>query len=221
MDMKVDSKLIRAEREKRAWSQEHLAEVTGLGLRTVQRIENTGAASYESVRALAAVLELEASSLRLPDAPPPRFAALRRWARPSRPVHGAGAAVVAAAVGLFVAGTGVAEQIMLDVGISMNDTKNEVRAWKTRALVDEGTLVQDVNDLTVFEKLKLQIVPTITDQGHILIAAKVFVYDGTDHVLVSSPRLVTEDGKAAGIKYTADDGTKLELEITAARFAAL
>ena len=33
MEMKVDATLIRSEREKRAWSQEHLAEVAGLGLR--------------------------------------------------------------------------------------------------------------------------------------------------------------------------------------------
>ena len=42
MDMKVDSSYIKRERERRAWSQEHLAEVTGLGLRTIQRIEKTG-----------------------------------------------------------------------------------------------------------------------------------------------------------------------------------
>ena len=33
MDMKVDSSYIKAERARRAWSQEHLAEVSGLGLR--------------------------------------------------------------------------------------------------------------------------------------------------------------------------------------------
>jgi ribosome-binding protein aMBF1 (putative translation factor) len=48
MDMRLDSALIRQEREKRAWSQEHLAGVTGLALRTIQRIESTGSASYES-----------------------------------------------------------------------------------------------------------------------------------------------------------------------------
>ena len=42
MDMQVDAQLIRSERLKRAWSQEQLAQVTGLGLRTVQRIENGG-----------------------------------------------------------------------------------------------------------------------------------------------------------------------------------
>ncbi len=63
MDMKVNSKRIRAEREKRAWSQEHLANVSGLGVRTVHRIENSGSASLESIKAIAAVFDLEATEL--------------------------------------------------------------------------------------------------------------------------------------------------------------
>ena len=46
---------IRNERLKRAWSQEQLAQVSGLGLRTVQRIENGGKASLETIKALAHV----------------------------------------------------------------------------------------------------------------------------------------------------------------------
>src|SRR5690349_10684239 len=65
MDMKVDSSYIKAQRVRRAWSQEHLAEVSGLGLRTIQRIEKTGAASYESARSLAAVFEMDVADLRV------------------------------------------------------------------------------------------------------------------------------------------------------------
>jgi transcriptional regulator with XRE-family HTH domain len=64
MDMKLKSAVIRQEREKRAWSQEHLAGVTGLALRTIQRIESTGSASYESAGAIAAVFELPVTALR-------------------------------------------------------------------------------------------------------------------------------------------------------------
>lgn len=65
MDMRVNSNRIRSEREKRAWSQEHLAEVSGLGVRTIHRIEKTGIASLESVKALASVFELEISQLQI------------------------------------------------------------------------------------------------------------------------------------------------------------
>ncbi len=65
VDVKVDSQLIKTEREKRAWSQEHLARVAGLGHRTIQRIESTGMASFESVMALAAALAVDTSTLRI------------------------------------------------------------------------------------------------------------------------------------------------------------
>ena len=77
--MKLNSTAMRLEREKRAWSQEHLAGVTGLALRTIQRIEATGVASYESAGAIAAVFELPVSALRdgiESSAPAPRS---RRW----------------------------------------------------------------------------------------------------------------------------------------------
>jgi transcriptional regulator with XRE-family HTH domain len=69
MEMNIDSRLVRAERSKRAWSQEHLASAAGIGLRTVQRIETAGVASYESVRAIAAAFEMEPSDLILDAAP--------------------------------------------------------------------------------------------------------------------------------------------------------
>jgi len=68
MDVQVDASFIRLEREKRAWSQEHLAGAAGIGVRTIQRIEATGVASYESVRAISAALEIPVSDLRREDA---------------------------------------------------------------------------------------------------------------------------------------------------------
>lgn len=83
MDVQVDRELIRSEREKRAWSQEHLAAAAGIGARTLQRIEATGIASYESVRALSAALEIPVRELRADDAAPapPTAAALAPPAR--------------------------------------------------------------------------------------------------------------------------------------------
>lgn len=63
MDLKIDSDFIRAERQKRGWSQEHLAAAAGLGIRTIQRMESGSAASSESARCLAAVFEVPFSRL--------------------------------------------------------------------------------------------------------------------------------------------------------------
>ncbi|WP_051228748.1 XRE family transcriptional regulator [Paludibacterium yongneupense] len=52
--MNVNAERIRQLRERRAWSQEHLAAAAGLGVRTIQRIEAEGNASAESRMAIAA-----------------------------------------------------------------------------------------------------------------------------------------------------------------------
>lgn len=63
MAYKTDADKIKRWREERHWSQEHLAELAGIGLRTVQRIENGEQASRESLTALAAAFNVEAIAL--------------------------------------------------------------------------------------------------------------------------------------------------------------
>jgi len=50
-------------RLKRGWSQQQLADVSGLSVRTIQRLENGLPASTESLKSLAAVFEVEFSTL--------------------------------------------------------------------------------------------------------------------------------------------------------------
>ena len=55
--MKIDGQKVKDERAGRGWSQQHLADASGLSLRTVQRVENLGVASSETLLALQATLE--------------------------------------------------------------------------------------------------------------------------------------------------------------------
>lgn len=50
-------------RHKKCWSQEQLATVAGLSVRTIQRIETGGKASLESLTALASVLDVDVPML--------------------------------------------------------------------------------------------------------------------------------------------------------------
>src|SRR5271170_7704338 len=56
--------LIQKLRLQRGWSQEQLAELTGLSVRTIQRIERGQTPSAESLKAIAAVLEGNFGALR-------------------------------------------------------------------------------------------------------------------------------------------------------------
>jgi transcriptional regulator with XRE-family HTH domain len=214
MDMKVDSKRIRAERERRAWSQEHLATVSGLGLRTIQRIEKTGAASFESARALASVFEVDVASLRVVrDEPPaePVHAAVHARSSPrfrlrAKPMLGTAAAALTAAGALFVATKGFADVVMLDVGVSMNDSR-----------IEESQVVTEANDNVAFraidDRVRMVIVPTIETNG-IMLSTEIYVLEGGNYVLASSPKLLTANGKEAEIRLTTKDGALLRFMIT-------
>ena len=68
--MKINKELVLALRKERSWSQEELATAAGLNLRTVQRIENGGAASLQSRKALAAAFNVEVGDLDQPEEVP-------------------------------------------------------------------------------------------------------------------------------------------------------
>ena len=67
-------------RLQRGWSQQQLAQLTGLSVRTIQRIENGQTPSMESLKSLAAVFETDFQQLQpqeasMPDLPNPTPAA--------------------------------------------------------------------------------------------------------------------------------------------------
>ncbi|OYX52539.1 MAG: XRE family transcriptional regulator [Sphingomonas sp. 32-66-10] len=63
MPLTPNAEKIRRWREERHWSQEHLAAVAGIGVRTVQRIENGETASNETLMALAAAFSVDIAAL--------------------------------------------------------------------------------------------------------------------------------------------------------------
>jgi len=61
--------IIRKLRLQQGWSQEQLAEFSGLSVRTIQRIERGQTAGLETLKSLAAVFDVELSTLQ-PEATP-------------------------------------------------------------------------------------------------------------------------------------------------------
>ena len=59
--------LIQKFRLQRGWSQQQLADLSGLSVRTIQRLEQGQVASTESLKSLAAVFEIDFSTLQEPD----------------------------------------------------------------------------------------------------------------------------------------------------------
>jgi len=59
--VKIDVDFFISERKSKIWSQQHLADVAGVSLRTIQRIEKTGVTSAESLKAISSAYEKQPS----------------------------------------------------------------------------------------------------------------------------------------------------------------
>jgi transcriptional regulator with XRE-family HTH domain len=66
--------LIQKLRLQRGWSQEQLADLSGLSVRTIQRLERGQTASVESLKALGAAFEMDFSDLKEPEMDTPMSA---------------------------------------------------------------------------------------------------------------------------------------------------
>ena len=208
MDMQVNAQLIRSERLKRAWSQEQLAQVSGLGLRTVQRIESGSNASLETLKALAAVLELPAEILMAQAAGPvhsPRPSRFRLF-KPWR-AFVAGCTSTMITMGGFVAMQGaLAEDIAMDFAFSMND--EEMGNDRVTTEAGKETIVQ------IDDGISIHFTPSITDNGDILIDMKIY----KDSLPLAMPKLLTTNGREAVLKVGDRDENGrfagIEMEVT-------
>jgi len=210
MDMKIDSSYIKAQRARRAWSQEHLAEVSGLGLRTIQRIEKTGAASYESARSLAAVFEMDVAALRVAE---PVVVEPRRVSLSMRQLLGVVGALVTGGALLVTTSTFAADKVLMDLSVAVDSKTDEDQALETKVVVDDGKLVPEVNDLRLGD-LRFSIVPRVQTPDRVLLEVSIYEKRGDQEVVVSEPRLIALSGEAASVVLD-DEARTVRLAITA------
>ncbi len=60
-EMNIASEKLKSLRQQKGWTQQHLADVSGISLRTIQRAETSGSTSTDTIGALSAVFEVERS----------------------------------------------------------------------------------------------------------------------------------------------------------------
>jgi transcriptional regulator with XRE-family HTH domain len=202
MDMKIKRDILRRERELRAWTQSHLAEVADLSMRTVQRIESTGDASMESASALAAVLNLELADLmEVPRTIEPALANPRRYK-----LWGSIGLVGSMLVVLGWWSSAFAEQVMLGLSIETPD-----RIYSDMLLLNE---IGKESEMKLDNEFRM-LFNTMRQGGHLLISTQIYNLVEGEYQLVSSPSMLVEDRKPASLHVTFPDGQKINLQLMA------
>lgn len=184
MEMQVNLDVIKTERSNRAWSQTQLAEVSGLSLRTIQRIEKTGVASLESVKSLASVFEVDIKDIQK---------------CLNKPVYSLKSKLVTlfGAVGLILSSLvlvpATAQSIMVDLELSENDEE----LANIQILNKENS----ESEVKISDVLKIIFTSTKENDGTVLISTKLYDLSDGNEVLISSPSVKAKHREAAEISF--------------------
>lgn len=123
MEMKINAEKIIEERKVRAWSQQHLADVSAVSLRTIQRVENNGSGSLETVKALASCFDLDVAKLFQPETPSKKIFSKSKIAILSSTI-----AAIFSSV-LFLAPSTMASDIKIYSDEVITSTNNDYRVY--------------------------------------------------------------------------------------------
>ncbi|TMN36909.1 helix-turn-helix transcriptional regulator [Pseudoalteromonas sp. S2755] len=191
MEMQINKQLIKSKRVERAWSQSELAQVSGLSLRTIQRIEKSGTASLESIKALAAVYEVKV--IEIQNQPKPKGAKLTRKAA----AFFAGTAVMAASVFTLTAS---AKPVMVDLMLtSQGQTLADIQV-----LNEEGAF----SEIVFSDKLKIRLTSKIEQENQVKIVTEIYSLSSEGQVLIAAPSVTVQHQKQAEVHF---DGYQLSL----------
>ena len=208
MDMQIDASKVRAGRERRAWSQEQLAEVTGLSLRTIQRVETTGSASFETVKAIAAVFESDVASLQpqveAPEVAPPSTPSAPGPA-PRWRYLGLAASLSLAALGVLFMRDAHAGEVMLDVVLR----RNSVELGQHQLVATEGKSAEMRHE----GEVRVFVNPLVTEDGSILLSMRIEEPSGTRWVEIGEPRIMVLNGNEGQVKVTSPKGNVYNIVI--------
>lgn len=183
MDMQINIELIKSQRNKRAWSQTQLAEVSGLSLRTIQRVEKTGSASLESVKSIASAFELSVENM--------QEVAVSTTNNMKYKLSALIGAFIISLSSFFVV-TAKAQSIMVDVELSSDGS-----------VLSKNQMVNEENEenvIIISGMIKVRFTAENQGDGTILISTKLYDLSKGQETLFSSPSLTIEDGKTAGIR---------------------
>ena len=183
MDMQLDIELLKQLRLQKAWSQTQLAKVSGLSLRTIQRLEKTGTASLESVKAVASVYEVDTSYLQEKQR--------GKTAKVTRSFSVFFASACLAILSVFFMSAN-AHPVMIDVTITSNGE-----------LISDSHLLNkenSVSELEISGALKLLLISKIEENDSVYISTELYDMTSGEGTLIASPIVVARHQEKAVIR---------------------
>lgn len=198
MEVKIDHELLRHKREGRAWTQTQLAEVAGLSMRTVQRIERNGVASKESAMALAGALDVALSDLLVKSCDMfPERKTNNRW-------YGIAGIIASLVVALGWWSTASAEQVLIDLSVNAEIGSSTHGDMHLLSKLGETSEIK-------FDR-QFRVLMTASRQGkELLLSTKIYDYVKGEYHLIATPAILLADNELASIQVDTLSSGRLTL----------
>ncbi|WP_444916134.1 helix-turn-helix transcriptional regulator [Microbulbifer sp. TRSA007] len=199
MEVKVNSKKIIKLRTTRAWSQQQLADVASLSLRTIQRIEKSGNASQDSIKAISSAFSLKPIDIILQENP--KISMAKQGRKYLTAILALGTTL------LLYTSLSSASPIMLKVDAS---TRNENLA-SVRLLNNEG----DESEIQIENTLRFEVSAEQVSENQIRLQTKIYEFGASSgYKQIARPILVTGFNQAAEVEFKTSNGTPFKIQIT-------
>jgi len=199
MEMRVNTSLIIEKRKLKAWSQQHLADISGLSLRTIQRIENTGNGSLDSIKAIASAFSMLPAEVMQQE--------LKYSVAPKKVFSIFGFLSGLLATGFLYSSLANADTIALDVLLSASESEE----YEIRMEEEYGNNME----VNIRPNLKLVFIPEIINEGEVEIIIKAYDTSGEQAgVELGSNSIVALENEASSIVLLASNGLSYSLNIT-------
>ncbi|MDH5629291.1 MAG: helix-turn-helix domain-containing protein [Gammaproteobacteria bacterium] len=181
MDIKLNSTKIKDLRNQHAWTQNQLADVSGLSLRTIQRIESNGSSSIESAKSLAAVFEIKVEDIKN-----------HKYNLFKQKAMIASTFMLLILSGLFLLPANV-QPIMVDL-VLLSENKELANV---QLLNEENKS----SEMIVTNEIKIEVKSEITHDKKIKISTWLYNISKGRHTLLATPTVITEHQQTAEIRF--------------------
>lgn len=181
MEMRLKSEIVVSLRKEKLWSQQHLADACGVSLRTIQRAENNGIASFETLKALSAVLEIDSKVI-----------LLKKKAAPIRKFSLRNLAYAVSLVVTLIGGVSITSTSIASSNIQIQGKSVVIFKDKNTTTFNEDvtmTIPEEANfEITVLDNSDTNgfSVKIVSDNAHFFVAKPTITKVNTDIMVTSS-----------------------------------
>ena len=204
LNIRINTALLIEMRTQRAWSQQQLADIAGVSLRTIQRAEKSGRTSADSLQAVASAFNVTPDTLMAISRGRPQLWWGMAWAGLT------GLLITIAATLWFSNAT--AAPLLLKINLSAVDESTESQTESSWDMIVD---LDKQSHLDVLENYRLNVLPTLTTDGQLNVSLQLHrIVDGELVPVIQQPGTLVGYNNSYQLTHESTQDGRIQLTVT-------